>query len=374
MASFTKFAGQLVENGIDVGMPTNNLEEPEKKNLRIVNGLTQKIGRTLIEETRIFDNELLHIMVSVDQEFGAGVEIAEFMRGAVNKKRGTTCIPRGTVDMTSQVLFNNFAYNIPISIYDREVNKQVLNAETAGQYVAQKLRTPLKTLYMLRYRALLQLISDVVSGTRSITSTDRSDGTGNEVTYAPTDIVGYAGKIGTPDITIGPPTIGTPTVITDADAVKFVTEIEGIATDMREESTEFNTLGIETFALDKPYLIVEAKTLNALDNAWMVSGGFKGVPTKTAREYLARYADIVEITGAFPDIPTNDTYTNKRLGAVLLDRWALREYVEWANVETVRCVEDRSTNYSYQGSSIMGIYRGSPSYAMLVNPTAGGGA
>lgn len=374
MPTFNQFAGQLVKNGIDKNMPVNNLEEPENRATQLVNGLAMKIGRTLIEETRIFDTALTHIITQTGMEFGVSVEIAEFTKGAVNKKRGTNCIPNGTVDMASMVLTNNFSYNVPITIYDREVNMAVLDAETAGRYVAQKLRTPLKTIYMERYRATLQLISDVVNGSRNITSTDRSDGTGDAVTYNPTNIIGYAGKVDTPDIDIPAPTIGTLTSITEEDAIKFVTHIEGIATDMREETDQFNTLGIDTFLLDKPYLIIEAKTLNALNNAWMISGGFKGIPTRTAREYLERYADIIEIPGAFPDIPTNETYTNKRLGAVLLDRYALREYVQWNDVESMRCIEKRSTNYSYQGSSILGIYRGAPSYAMLVNPSATPGA
>lgn len=81
---------------------------------------------------------------------------------------------------------------------------------------------------------------------------------------------------------------------------------------------------------------------------------------------MGRFSEVVEID-SFASLPTNSSYTNKRLGAVLLDRDALIEKVEYADVESFRCTKERATGYSYQGSSALSIWRGDNSYAMLFN-------
>jgi hypothetical protein len=331
----------------------------------LINGLMPKISRVFIEDTRIFGDPFGALVKKVDDPYGVGIEIAGFASGAVNKKRDGSCIPKGTVALAGQVNYTNWAYNIEVMIYDREINKGILTAEDAGKYASEKLKTPLKTIAQDHYRSWLQLISDVISGTRNIASTDRSDGAGNVVAYAPTGIVGYAGMIGQPDIVLAAPVAGSLSTISDVDALEYVQTLEGIASDFVYESTANNKLGIENFCAGKPVLIAETKSLNAIDVALSMNAGYKGFPTVSGREYIKRFADIVEVD-CFPSIPTNSNYTNKRLGAVLIDRDAMREVIKYADVESHRCVNERATGYSYQGESIMAIWRGAPSYAMLV--------
>ena len=51
---------------------------------------------------------------------------------------------------------------------------------------------------------------------------------------------------------------------------------------------------------------------------------------------------------------------------MLIDREALFEVRKYADVEAQRCAKPRSTGYNYSGESIMHIWKGAPSYAMLV--------
>ena len=133
---------------------------------------------------------------------------------------------------------------------------------------------------------------------------------------------------------------------------------------MREEGTAYSKLGMNTFCLDAPLLIMETRVLNAMDNAWALDGAAKQIPTKTAREYLRGFAEIVEIP-AFAELPTNSSYTNKRLGAVLIDRDSLSEQIAWDNVESLRCAEQRMTGYNLGGASALGVYRGNPACGVL---------
>jgi len=371
MVDFEDFAGQLVQDGIGTNSPVTSLEEGQTAPVGVtINGLMPKISRVFIEETKIFNDPFGAVVRRVDDPYGVGVETAGFMSGAANKLRDGTCMPSGQVPLASQINYINWSYNIEVKIYDREVNKGVISADEAGKYVAEKLKTPLKTVAQNHYRSWLQLLSDVVDGSRTVASTSKSDGTGAVVSYAPTAIVGYAGMVEDSGLVIPAPVAGTLTVISDADALAYVKKLEGIAADMKYEGTSFNLLGIETFITGKPLLFAETKTLNAIDHAWSTSAGNKAVPTVGAREYINKFADIVEID-AFPDIPTNTTYTTQRIGAVLIDRDALREVVKYADVESMRCANERATGYNYQGESIMVIWAGAPSYAMLVDPSSG---
>ena len=123
---------------------------------------------------------------------------------------------------------------------------------------------------------------------------------------------------------------------------------------------------IRVCCLEDPLLIMETRVLNAMDNAWALDGAAKQVPTRTAREYLRTFAEIVEIP-AFAELPTNASYTNKRLGAVLIDRDSLSEQIAWDNVESLRCAEQRMTGYNLGGASALGVYRGNPACGVLFN-------
>ena len=207
-------------------------------------------------------------------------------------------------------------------------------------------------------------MSDVIDGTRSVSSTESSDGTGNSVTYAP-NIKGYAGQIEDTGIVMPALVQGTlPAFAQSADALTLCKTLQDRAAEMMEESTAYSKMGINTFCLDQPLLIMETRVLNAMDNAWALDGAAKQIPTRTAREYLRTFADIVEIP-AFAELPTNASYTNKRLGAVLIDRDSLGEQIQFDDVESQRCVEQRMTGFNVAGQSMLTVYRGNPACGVL---------
>lgn len=370
---FDNFAGQLVASGVRPNAPLIQLEgkmdATAYKNLAQINGLMPKISDVIIHETRVFNNPLDADFRKVSAPYGAGVEQASFVTGAANKKNEGGCIPRGSVDMVSQINVCNFAYDIDVDIKDREISMAVMNGDQLGSYVAEKLKTPLKTLSQMKYRAQVQLLSDVIDGTRSITSSDSSDGTGATVTYNP-NITGYAGVIENSGVNLPPVELKkAPAFSSGADAVKICEKLEAAAADMQEETDEYNVLGVDTFIVGKPLLVMERKTLNALDNAWTTDGADKKIPTRTAREYLSRFADIREI-GSFAALPTNSSYANKRLVATMIDKDALKDFVRFADMESDRCTKGRLTGYNYQGENTYAIYRGLNAYALLSGTTS----
>lgn len=166
---------------------------------------------------------------------------------------------------------------------------------------------------------MTQLISDVIDGTRSISSTTVSDGTGTSVTYAPT-ITGYCATSAIMDSGVLLPALvqGTIPSISVSDTVTMLENLQNAATEMREDSPAYSKLGISTFVEEKPNLIMESKVLNAMDSAIM-AGASQRLPTRTAREFVNTFADLVEIE-SFADLPTNAGYSDKRLAAVLLDK------------------------------------------------------
>ena len=372
MASFNNYAGQLVASGIRPNEPVMAFEDTGSAallaNTQMFGNLLPKIAKTLIRETRIRANPIdVHFKKS-SLPFGVGFEEFQFTEGAMNKKNDGRCFPFGNVPGDSQLNLLNFAWSYDINIYDREINKAVLTPEEAGSFSAQKMRTMYKGYASQKYSAELQLLSDVIDGTRSVSSTTQSDGQGTSVTYNPT-ITGYAGEVEDSQIVLTPLVQGTiPTFASAQDALDLVKALQNAVTEMYEEDTTYSKMGISTFLLSKPLVFMESKTLNAIDNAWAMDGTYKGIPTKTAREFIGSFGQLVEIPGqGFASLPTNANYTNKRLFAVAIDRDSLSENVLWENVEGQRCSKQRSTNYNYAGASTLSIYRGNPAYALLVN-------
>ena len=210
----------------------------------------------------------------------------------------------------------------------------------------------------------MQLVSDIIDGTRSIASATASDASGTSVTYAP-DVKGYCGKVVDTDIVMPALTADTVPAFEDAAAaLSLAKTIQDRAASMMVESKEYSKLGINTFCMEKPLLIMETRVLNAMDNAWALDGANRQIPTKTAREYMGTFAEIVEIP-AFADLPTNSSYASKRAGAVLIDRDSLTEQIAWDNIESKRCTEQRMTGYNMAGASAMSIYRGNPACGFL---------
>lgn len=368
MSAFDRFAGQEVASGIRPNEPLLAFEEEataaKLANIAAVQGLLPKISKIIVHETRIKEGNLDAYFKKGAIPYGAGIEHIGFMDGAANAKLSGRCVPYGNATAAGQLDLINLAWSLNISVWDREISQNVFSAAEVGDYVAQKLRTPYKTLAALKRNAEIQLVSDVIDGTRSVSGTESSDGTGTSVTYAPS-IKGYAGKIADTGIVMPALVQGTlPAFANASDALSLCKTLQDHAAQMREEGTAYSKLGMNTFCLDAPLLIMETRVLNAMDNAWALDGAAKQIPTKTAREYLRGFAEIVEIP-AFAELPTNASYTNKRLGAVLIDRDSLSEQIAWDNVESLRCAEQRMTGYNLGGASALGVYRGNPACGVL---------
>lgn len=368
MSAFDRFAGQEIASGIRPNEPLMAFEEEataaKLANIASIQGLLPKISKIIVHETRIKDGNLDAYFKKGSMPYGAGLEHIGFIDGAANAKNSGRCVPFGNAAAVGQLDVINLAWSLNISVWDREISQNVMNAAEVGDYVAQKLRTPYKTLAALKRSAEIQLVSDVIDGTRSVSSADQSDGNGNAVTYAP-NIKGYAGQIADTGIVMPALVQGTlPAFANATDALNLCKTLQDRAAEMKEEGTAYSKLGINTFCLEDPLLIMETRVLNAMDNAWALDGAAKQVPTRTAREYLRTFAEIVEIP-AFAELPTNSGYKNKRLGAVLIDRDSLSEQVAWDNVESLRCVEQRMTGYNLGGASALGVYRGNPACGVL---------
>ena len=198
MSAFDIFAGQEVASGIRPNEPLMAFEEEatatKLANIAAIQGLVPKLSKVIVHETRIKEGNLDRYFKKGSMPYGAGLEHIGFMDGALNAKQTGRCVPFGNVQAVGQLDVINLAWSLNISVWDREISQNILSAEELGDYVAQKLRTPYKTLAALKRTAEIQMISDVIDGTRSVSSTDQSDGNGNSVTYAP-NIAGYAGQI-----------------------------------------------------------------------------------------------------------------------------------------------------------------------------------
>ena len=368
MSGFDKYAGQEVASGIRKNEPLMAFEDEatatKLANIAAVQGLLPKISKIIVHETRIQKGNLDAYFRKGAMPYGVGAEHIGFTDGAANAKQSGRCVPYGNVDAVGQLDVINLAWSLNVSVWDREISQNVFSAAEVGDYVAQKMRTPYKTLAGLKRNAEIQLVSDVIDGTRSISSFESSKGTGNSVTYAP-NIKGYAGEIEDTGIVMPALVKGTlPAFANASDAMTLVKTLEDRAAEMMEEGTAYSKLGINTFCMEAPLLIMETRILNALDNAWALDGASKQIPTRTAREFLRTFSEIVEIP-AFAELPTNSSYTNKRLAAVLLDRDSLSEQIAWDNVEDKRCTEERMTGYNLAGASSLSIYRGNPACGVL---------
>lgn len=370
MSGFDKYAGQEIASGVRKNEPLMAFEEEatatKLANIAAVQGLLPKISKIIVHETRIQKGNLDAYFRKGAMPYGVGAEHIGFVDGAANAKQSGRCVPYGNVDAVGQLDVINLAWSLNVSVWDHEINQNVFSAEEVGDYVAQKLRTPYKTLAGLKRNAEIQLISDVIDGTRSVSSHESSAGTGNSVTYAP-NIKGYAGEIADTGIVMPSLVKGTlPAFANASDAMTLVKTLEDRAAEMMEEGTAYSKLGINTFCMEAPLLIMETRVLNALDNAWALDGASKQIPTRTAREFLRTFSEIVEIP-AFAELPTNASYTKKRLAAVLIDRDSLSENIAWDNVEDQRCTEQRMTGYNLAGASSLGVYRGNPACGVLFN-------
>lgn len=391
---FAAYAGQEVAGGssttpynqpvIDFGDPFN---ATALANLSQINGLIPKVGQTIIHDTMVYQADIMRIFNRRDSPFGVATEHAGFVGGAANVLNDGKCVPTGNVQMASQVTAANLAWNIPLSVYDREVNGALLSNAEVARYVSEKMATMQKTINDMHFQAAKTLLSDCVPGKRAITGNTSSAGTGTSVSYASTPD-GYAGKVYAnakwtiPEIARGsrPAIANTESGETAEDLVlQFMQQMESFASDMAYPGNDYNALGIDTFTGGKPWMIMETKVLNQFDNIIANSTtsngyGIGGFPTKTVREFIARFADLIEID-AFAALPAYDSttypastdYSGKRLAGVVLDKDAPWLVTKWANIEGQRCAGDRKMGYSARGEQDMAIYKGANSAVIIVD-------
>ena len=389
---WSAYAGQEVQGGTSTtpyNQPTIDFGDPMSAtilaNLPAINGLLPRVSSVIIHDTMVYEGSVMRIFNRRDDPYGVATEHAIFSTGATNKLNNGMCVPRGNVQMNPQITASNLAWNVPINIYDREINGAILSETEIQAYVAQKMRTMQKTISELQFTAAKTMLSDCVPGSRTISSYTASDGTGSSVTMTSTPD-GYAGKVNLdtdftiPEITRGSmPALAASGGYSDVmDAVLvYLQTLEAAASDMRYPGSDYNLLGTDTFSGDRPWLIMETKVINQFDNAIANNTtsngyGYSGFPTKTAREYISRFADLIEID-AFAALPAYDSttyptsvdYSGDRLTAVLLDKDAPWLITKFNNMEGQRCAGERMYGYSARGEQDMAIFKGVNSFVMI---------
>ena len=391
-SKWSAYAGQEVQGGTSTtpyNQPTIDFGDPMSAtilaNLPAINGLLPRVSSVIIHDTMVYEGSIMRIFNRRDDPYGVATEHAIFSTGAANKLNPGLCVPRGSVTMNPQITASNLAWNVPINIYDREINGAILSETEIQAYVAQKMRTMQKTINELQFTAAKTMLSDCVPGKRTISSYTASDGTGSSVTMTSTPD-GYAGKVNLdtdftiPEIARGSmPALAASGGYSDVmDAVLvYLQTLEAAASDMRYPGSDYNLLGTDTFSGDRPWLVMETKVINQFDNAIANATtsngyGYSGFPTKTAREYIARFADLVEID-AFAALPAYDSttyptsvdYSGDRLTAVLLDKDAPWLITKFNDMEGQRCAGERMYGYSSRGEQDMAIFKGVNSFVMI---------
>lgn len=391
-SKWSAYAGQEVQGGTSTtpyNQPTIDFGDPMSAtllaNLPAISGLLPRVSSIIIHDTMVYEGSIMRIFNRRDDPFGVATEHAIFSTGAANKLNPGLCVPRGSVTMNPQITASNLAWNVPINIYDREINGAVLSETEIQAYVAQKMRTMQKTINELQFTAAKTMLSDAVPGKRTVSSYSASDGTGSAVTMTSTPD-GYAGKVNLdtdftiPEITRGAmPALAASGGYSDVmEAVlAYLQTLEAAASDMRYPGSDYNLLGTDTFSGDRPWLVMETKVINQFDNAIANATtsngyGYSGFPTKTAREYIARFADLVEID-AFAALPAYDSttyptsvdYSGDRLTAVLLDKDAPWLITKFNDMEGQRCAGERMYGYSARGEQDMAIFKGVNSFVMI---------
>lgn len=383
--TFNDYAGQLVSGGISVDptIPLNPLEQSAlTTNLSNFNGLTAKVKDVFARRNPRFTSPLERLITRWDEAYGAGMEQVSFGYAPNKTMTGNGCYPQGTPSpIVSQADYINFGYNVTINLPDYLFNKFVLDEGQMGALASEYLAAPGRTIGYMRHLALTQLLSDVVDGTRTIASNSQSDGNGSSVSYDVSGnggIVGYAGKVDAPGVALDAPTRGSIIAApTTEDALTVARHLEGAAADFGYAGQDYNKKGQTTFTEGQPWLVMETKTLNALDNAFVdgtaVSNASYQIGPTTFRSYVGRFANLIE-TDAFAALPTNDTYSPEtyRLGAVLIDPYdpIIEDVKIPENVESFRCTGQRATGYNYVYSSVISVSQMTDSYALLFGNAA----
>lgn len=376
--NFAGFAGNaFLASGINPNMPSVNLEgvgDPTVvANLQNIQGMLPTKGAQILLTPRIFGSRFDWIPRS-NMPYGAFAELANWVTGPPVKIKDGKCIAYGEAKMLAEQWVSNWAYNIPLNLYDREINKVVLGPEQIQSYMSGKMQTPLNTMSIMRYVKWKQLFSDVIDGTRSITSKTSSDGTGSNATYAPTNIKGYAGKVITsttpiPKLTYGSPSNAFSGSTGAADILTLLDSIKDAVTWAKYPSADYSKAigtGDGYIFTNKMNLIMEEALLNEMDSVWTMKSDYKALG-QSARSYIRSYlgeGSLIEID-VWPDLPTSSASTKKRLTAVLVDAEAPREFIMNESVEGQRCGQERMTSFTWQGEGVSAISKVLPSAAFI---------
>lgn len=357
---FDAYAGQLVADGIDTTAPLIPFDnEGKPTDLRVLDGVMGKISKMIFKQPKVFRGPLDNIFIGGSMPYGSGSEIVSAVSGTPNAKETGTCIPRGQVPVTSQLNLTNFAYSVDLEIKDRVLAKYVNDASQLAGFVAMLMSTPQKTIGSLKWTCQKHIVSNVIDGTRSITSNTRSDASGTEVTYSANSIKGYAGKNETATYVAG-------TEMTIALAKEICDMVEDAYDQMVFETAEYNASGVTDYLAGTPNIIIESSVLRAMDR--VLAGITDTHPSMDipATTRLSSIGNVVKVD-KFDVLPTNESYTGKTLGVVLADPELFRYDMMYEDVESDRCVKQRLTGYSHRGEGVMYTDRSAPAYAVLFN-------
>lgn len=368
---------------IDLGDPFN---ATALANLNKINGLMPKIGKTIFHETSVYSPDILKAFKSYSSPFGVAVEDAGFQYVGIDKKSDGTCVPRNTDVAVGQLSAINVGFNFTVNVYDREINGAALSDAEISAYVANKLKLIQAGYYDMIFNAAKFIVSDVVPGSRTISSYESSigSGTASNVTTKPE---GYCGvvknhadwvipEIGAVDTE---PTLKNETAgETTYDMVHaFLAEVRNLAGAMKYPSVSMNKLSRKTFSMRKN-VIMETNVLNAFDKVIADASDlyFEG---KDARGFINGIdgVNLIEIDSfaALPaydstTYPTSTDYTGQRIGAVIADEDVFGLITNWMNTESQRCMGERMTATNMQGEQILRAWHGAPAACILVDHTA----
>ena len=135
--NFEAFAGNAeLKSGIAPGMPEISLESIQSPtvvaNLRVVNSILPK-GESFFLTPRIFADKFDWIPRS-NLAYGAYAEIAQFKNSPPIAKRDGRCMVFGDAQLYAEQWVSNWAYNIAVTIKDREINKGGMSEAEAAAY------------------------------------------------------------------------------------------------------------------------------------------------------------------------------------------------------------------------------------------------
>lgn len=373
--TFTKFAGTLVANGTDEQnkRPLYGLEKGQQLDYSeipgIVDNLMAQLSGIIVNPTTVYNDPISDLFIKSTAELGFGYEETGYGAGAPDKKSDGTCKQIGNVKLPEPVFHaKNYASHAVLEIFDKEFKTQVFTPEQLSVLIANKIRTIAKTEANKLALAEKQIVSDIVSGTRNITSYTNSEDPESTAVYYPENgasaadgpVKGYVGNVQTADIdgTVAGVGVGSMPAFTTADAVALLKQIKANARDMAMPSTDFNLAGREIHVEGQPNLIIPKKVMDALNYALMDGdqhqlGGYSDGATVFLKD-----AVNIKLIDSFADMPSNDALavTNSddtidtddyAIGCILADNGLYREVNYLESMESERCMGRRSVIYDY---------------------------